>query len=254
MRRNRLPVTVLVLAWLFCFPLYGEPVFVKSDEDGQGMLRSRQGVCYLITPAHVLGEARQAQVTGGRMLQSQALLERMYEPDLAIMRVTGEMHGCDLRFADGQALERLLAGGVADGYLLLRSEAGTVRRTDVTIQAFDERFLRIIPEDGVALMRGMSGSTLYLGGTVGGMLLSVNAENQWGTVLRQDYLNALVSSYFPASATSSRPNVLSRDVIPTLDGNDVDGFIAEPAAGATSGRAVIRGDVQPVRPVQTPEK
>lgn len=223
-----------------------EPVFVQSQEDGQGFLRQRGSDCYLITPQHVLGPERSAELVGERAEQHQGILERSYDPDLAILRVP-DRSDCPSRFPDGGALRELLRN-TSSARLLTRSASGAVRQTGVEIIASDERFIRIRARSGERLFRGMSGSPLMIGGSTAGMLQSVDADSGTGTVLRQDYMSRVLESWFPETIVRSRPYI-TNEVRPAVPTNDADGLIADPNSNPTRTRPAISAEVQPARPL-----
>ena len=223
-----------------------QPVFVSGDEAGQGFLRQRSNDCYLITPQHVLGQARQATLVGDRAERRQALLERSYEPDLAILRVPG-LSGCPSRFPDGGALDRLLQAN-SEARLVSRSNSGTMRQTPIEIIASDERYIRVRARNGELLFRGMSGSPLMIGGSTAGMLQSVDADSAIGTVLRQDYMSRVLESWFPKVTVRSRPYITNK-VLPTIPTNDAGGLIADPDSEPVRTRPAISGGVHPARPL-----
>ena len=225
-----------------------QPVFVAGEEDGQGFLRQRGNTCYLVTPQHVLGQAREAVLTGDRAERHSAVLERSYDPDLAILRVAG-LSDCLARFPDGGALDRLLQS-TSEARLVSRSNSGAVRQTPIEIIASDERYIRVRARNGEALFRGMSGSPLMIGASTAGMLQSVDADSGTGTVLRQDYMSRVLESWFPEVTVRSRPYI-TNEVRPTVPTNDAGGLIAGPDSEAVRTRPAISGGVQPARPLPT---
>ena len=244
MRNATTNLTLLLM--LYAGLATGQTVFVAGDEHGQGFLRQRGDDCYLVTPQHVLGQAREAMLTTDRAERHRALLERNYDPDLAILRVAS-LSDCPVRFPDGGALDRLLRA-TSEARLVSRSHSGAVRQTSIDIIASDERFIRIKARNGDKLFRGMSGSPLMIGGSTAGMLQSVDADSGTGTVLRQDYMSRVLQSWFPIVSVRSRPYI-TNEVRPTIPTNDADGLIADPDSDFVRTRPAISGGVQPVRPL-----
>ena len=248
----RTPNTTSTLMILILLLLAGEvsaqPVFVKGAEDGQGFLRQRGNACYLVTPQHVLGQVREAVLIGDRAERHSAVLERSYDPDLAILRVAGLSH-CPARFPDGGALDRLLHA-TSEARLVSRSNSGAVRQVPTKIIASDERFIRIRAENGERLFRGMSGSPLKIGESTAGMLQTVNADSGTGMVLRQDYMGRILESWFPEFTVRSKPYI-TKEVRPTVPTNDAGGLIANPDSEPERTRPAISRGVQPARPLPT---
>jgi len=223
-----------------------QPVFVQGDEDGQGFLRQRGNDCYLVTPQHVLGQARQAVLIGDRAQRHNATLERSYDPDLAILRID-TLDDCPTRFPDGGALNRLLNQSTK-ARLSTRSSSGALQQVAVEILGSDDRFIRVRGANGEQLFRGMSGSPLMIGGSTAGMLQTVNADNSTGMVLRQDHMSRVLESWFPEVTVKSRPYI-TRDVHPAIPTNDAAGLIIDAQDATNRSRPVISGGVQPARPL-----
>jgi len=223
-----------------------QPVFVQGDEDGQGFLRQRGNDCYLVTPQHVLGQAREAVLTGDRAQRHNATLERSYDPDLAILRID-TLDDCPTRFPDGGALNRLLNQSTK-ARLSTRSSSGALQQVAVEILGSDDRFIRVRGANGEQLFRGMSGSPLMIGGSTAGMLQTVNADNGTGMVLRQDHMSRVLESWFPKTVIQSRPYI-TNGVRPTVPTNDAGGLIAGPGSNPPRTRPAISGEVQPDRPL-----
>lgn len=223
-----------------------EPVFVSGDEDGQGFLRQRGSDCYLMTPKHVVGGAREATVVGERAERRRAILERVYDPDLAILRILGKT-GCPTRFPDGGALGRLLLSD-RSARVVSRSQSGTTRYTPVEIIGSDDRFILIRPASNERIFQGLSGSPLMIGGSTAGMLQSVDSEQGTGRVLRQDYMARVLKSWFPGSGGSSRPHI-KNEVEPTIPTNDPGGLIRGNDKDSPPSRPAISGEIIPSRPL-----
>ena len=244
-KTDTIPSLILTLL-LVAGEASAQPVFVKGAEDGQGFLRQSGNACYLVTPQHVLGQAREAVLTGDRAQRHKAVLERRYDPDLALLRIE-TLDDCPTRFPDGGALDQLLQA-TSEARLVSRSNSGAVRQVKTEIIASDERFIRIRAENGERLFRGMSGSPLKIGGSTAGMLQTVNADNGTGMVLRQDYMSRVLESWFPEVTVPSRPYITNK-VRPTIPTNDAGGLIANPDSEPVRTRPAISGGVRPARPL-----
>ena len=246
-------IKIAIFSCLLCasVAVQAQPVFVSADEDGQGFLRQRGNDCYLVTPQHVLGQSRSAEMIAERAERFSADLQRTYDPDLAIMRVAGKT-GCPTRFPDGGALEQLIHSD-RSMRLATRSAGGALRYTNVEVIGSDDRFILIAPKSGERLFRGLSGSPLMIGGSTAGMLQTVDAERGTGRVLRQDYLSRVLESWFPENSVRSRP-AISAEVHPTIPTNDATGLIVEPDDDTAWPRPAISGEVRPARPLPIPEK
>ena len=247
MRNATANLTLLLM--LYAGLATGQTVFVAGDEDGQGFLRQRGDACYLVTPQHVLGQAREAMLTTDRAERHSALLERSYDPDLAILRVAS-LSECPIRFPDGGALDRLLRA-TSEARLVSRSHSGAMRQTAIDIIASDERFIRVRARSGDKLFRGMSGSPLMIGGSTAGMLQSVDADSGTGTVLRQDYLSRVLQTWFPHRPESKSSVLIATPTLqPTTASNDVGALIRQSDQEGTGKSKVLPGRHAPIEPLE----
>lgn len=230
-----------------------QPVFVSGDQEGQGFLRKRDSECYLVTLQHVLGQAREARLTGDRAKRYKALLERKYEPDLAILRVPN-LSDCPNRFPDGGALDHLLQSG-NQARLISRNRSGILRQIAVEIIAFDELFIGVRAKQGEHIFRGMSGSLLMLGGSTAGILQSFDLQSGTGTILRQDYVGRYLESWFPKDQNVKRKIPIANSALhPIIPTNDSDGLIKPPTQMVLQKPKILPEHLTPIDPLPKKSK
>lgn len=186
-------------------------VFVGTENDnefGRGILKPRSGACFVILPKHVVGEEPSGsyRIYGEKSRLSSASFIKNYVEDIAILRITGgEEQYCtqwSLYPEYNLAIEQ-----ITNCYLEVISVAGAIDKIPAEIISVDELTLTIKLKDGRAILKGMSGSSvfaLYNGArTYLGMLLEVDGDNN-GTILQADNLMAVVDEFF-AEKKSNEP-------------------------------------------------
>ena len=184
-------------------PLVGQEMFVQAAETGQGVSRIRGNDCLVLTAGHVAANGASGRVVTDGGVSAPATFAREYRDDVAILRVSaGSEFPCGpWRVPD---TVDVILNSATSGYLRLRTQAGGLTQIPVSIVARNDRFLTVAPTTG-QIRQTMSGSPLYVGGEMVGMLLSVDADAGRGHVFRVDALEDLVRSYLadrtPAGGT-----------------------------------------------------
>lgn len=181
-------------------PLVGQEMFVQAAETGQGVSRIRGNDCLVLTAGHVAANGASGRVVTEGGVSAPATFAREYRDDVAILRVSaGSEFPCGpWRVPD---TVDVILNSATSGYLRLRTQAGGLTQIPVSIVARNDRFLTVAPTTG-QIRQTMSGSPLYVGGEMVGMLLSVDADAGRGHVFRVDALEDLVRSYL---ADRARP-------------------------------------------------
>lgn len=194
------PYRVLLAAALLLPGVAHAQVFLKAAEQGQGILRSRGGECFVLTPEHVVGGASSVAVISEFRREGSAQVEATFPGDLALLRVdpTPPMP-CPGPWDSAEKLQDRLASS-SEATLESRNEDGSLQRRFVRVTSHDSRYITVRPTVAAdALFRGLSGSLLRIAGTPAGMLLRVDAESGEGIVLREDHLSDVVRSFFDVS-------------------------------------------------------
>jgi uncharacterized protein YjbI with pentapeptide repeats len=199
-------------------------VFVRTQEDGQGLLRARNQECFVITPLHAVRQAQDADrillVAQGRV-ERYARFEADYGNDVAVLRVEADRPlACPSEWNPGERLSELLRNAL-EGVIESMREDGSPQRHFVRITGYDDRSVSVrAVQQGDALRRGLSGSRLVIAGVPAGMLQQVDNQTGEGVVLRHDFLTDLLHSFFGravAAASDVRPIMDVQTAIPILD-------------------------------------
>ena len=179
-------------------------VFVQAKETGQGIMRARGDDCFVLTPLHVIGETLgPVRVVGERATEGKAELMREFPGDLALLRLVerGTLR-CD-PFVPPTNFSGMLQSQTG-GYITTREPDGSRTLMPVAFRSIDADRVYVRPTvAGDQLLKGMSGASLVVNGTLAGMLLSV-ADGD-GNVLRLDDLMRLTDSFFATATSSAAP-------------------------------------------------
>ena len=204
--KNRLSHLIL-LCLLAAPPVLASDVYLNVDDNqtGQGILRPRGTECLIITPAHVVENGFSIEATTIEQAQAQAEILELFPGDISVLRVKSETQITCRRtpWPSHASLNNLLATE-KEGELQTMLADGSMRKVPVAIIGFDKyRNIYVRPlSNADELVKGASGSPLYLGGQCAGMLLSV--KNGVGNVIRQDALaNALALFFEDTAATTA---------------------------------------------------
>jgi hypothetical protein len=162
--------------------------YIRAGEHGQALLLSRLGECYAITPRHVIGSDLFATLVGGESgkPQGDADLLQTFGYDLSILHVTGALATqCGGSLTDVPVLDSLLSGSSAANVASV-NEDGSISRRNVTLVDVGLLYLRLRPDAGDELFKGLSGSLVLAGDNPVGILMSVDPETGEGRALRYD--------------------------------------------------------------------
>ena len=200
-----------LLSLLGAWQAIAASVFIKVDDNeiGQGILRPRGTDCLVITPAHVVENGFKIEVTTAEQMHAQAEVLELFPGDLSVLRLKGD-NGISCKpisWPGHNALTTLLATE-KQGDLHTMLPDGSMRKTPVELVGYDPyRNIYIRPVNPAdALVKGDSGSTLFVDGQAAGMLLSV--DKNVGNVIRQDALtNDLALFFNDTNAPAAAPVV-----------------------------------------------
>lgn len=205
MKNNRLTrsgITALTFTFVslsLAWQAMASSVFIKVDDNeiGQGILRPRGTECLVITPAHVVENGFKIEVTTAEQLHAQAEVLELFPGDLSVLRIKGD-NGISCKpisWPGHNALTNLLATE-KQGELHTMLPDGSMRKSPVELVGYDPyRNIYVRPVNPAdALVKGDSGSTLFVDGQVAGMLLSV--DKNVGNVVRQDALTNDLALFF----------------------------------------------------------
>lgn len=202
-----------VLACLCLLPLLSapalaapEPVFVKAREHGRGLLRERNGECFVITPHHVVGDESRITIVARGRIERLARNETVYGGDVALLRLESERPlGCSPFWDTGEKLDEALRKN-SEGVITSLNEDGSVERRAVHVTSYDERLIIVRPDsERDRFHKGLSGSLLEIRGAPAGMLMQVEPEAGEGMVLRTDHLSDIIHSFFAVETPAPAP-------------------------------------------------
>ncbi len=179
-------------------------VFIESSEIGRGVLLSRNGECFVISPYHVVeNSGLTIDVFGDKSVRSNVELVKRFPNDIAVLRVTdGGAQNCT-RWSIPSDYASIL-DQVVNGYLEVRQRDGSASLMQVNIRNIEDEFITVQPRDfrdkftkglsGAALFTTIDGNKIYLG-----MLQSVEVYDDGttdGYVLQSDDIARLTSEFF----------------------------------------------------------
>lgn len=182
-----------------------QEVFIHAENDGAGLLRPRGSDCLVIAPSHVVGNADSITLVADLRVQGSAeLLRRFPGDDLALLRVANTPNLSCREWRTSDTLNVTLRS-LTDGVLKRRRADGGMAQMPVYVIGYNDQTIEIAPRlPSDAIVRTMSGSTLYLGGELAGMLDSVSGTR--GIVARIDRMYATMQSFLAAAGPPLTPN------------------------------------------------
>lgn len=192
------------IAALFSLHSFATPLsaYIESTEVGQAFLLNRLNTCYAITPAHVVGDGFFGAIVGGlpSAPNGDADVLMSFGYDLALLRVTGGITDhCDEPYGRASSLDSILSSST-EGRLVSVSANGNRSIQPVTLSNSGLIYTYVAPAPGTqALIKGMSGSLLYVDDQPVGILMSVSAETGQGKVLRYDRATETIAPFFDNS-------------------------------------------------------
>ena len=246
MQRYFHPSTVFFLFFLKCFfvsSALASDVYIKvgNNEVGQGVMRQRGSECLIVTPAHVVENAFNIEMTIADRTKYSAEILELFPGDISVLRFGGnDSSVCrNASWSDATNLSILLEVE-KHGELRTMLADGSMRITPVDIVAYDKyRNINIRPKNRTdAIAKGASGSLLYIAGKLSGMLLFV--KDDIGNVIRQDALTNTLALFFGETNQTGRPSALlsnqvktvapsSQDKVPSTE-QEFSGVIVQSAA------------------------
>lgn len=179
-------------------------MFVEATDNGQGLLRERNGECFVVTPKHVVEGSHEVTVVAEGRIEAAARLDTTFTEDVAILRVVDRgRFACGFPWDEARGLDEVLRDA-PEGVLVTTTATGAVQRRFVRIVSYAHGSIRIRPAtDGDALFQTLSGGLLEIDGRAAGVLLTVDAKSGSGTVLRMDHLSGIVRGFFDVRPADS---------------------------------------------------
>ncbi|GHF94879.1 S1C family serine protease [Thalassotalea marina] len=181
----------------FSYVVHAADVQIVTDvAKGQGFFYTNEGKCFVVTPSHVIEDAKQIKALTASRKSYDAKLVKNFEIDLALLELKAEKKVCKgAVFSQPTKLSSLLKI-YEEGVLKSKLADGSTLQTKVNIVGVDEtEFLQIKPQKiKTTLKQGYSGSILFIANQPSGILLEVDDGN--GYVYRADALNKRLEEHF----------------------------------------------------------
>jgi hypothetical protein len=183
-------------------------VHVDAGEVGQGFLINRLNNCYLVTPAHVLGNEFYANVITGTKSRQMGEAERVqtFGYDLTLSAINGAAKNeCNTSINSFGPLDMLLKSSTTLTVSSVNTN-GSKSLTPVNMIDLGLVYLTILPSVDFPLYKGLSGSVVYSGDEPVGILQSVDSESGNGKVLRLDRAIETIRPFFASGFTVELPH------------------------------------------------
>jgi len=205
---------VLPFFFITCFlvhPSLASDAYLKVDnnEFGQGIFRQRGRECLVIAPTHVVENAFKVDITTAERGNYSAEVLESFPGDISVLRFVNEnMLPCRSITWSGKANVNALLEIEKQGELRTMLADGSIRITEVDIVGYDKyRNINVRPRNHEdAIVKGASGSPLFIAGQFSGILLSVKKDI--GNVLRLDALTNTLSLFFGDSLQSVKQGAI----------------------------------------------
>ncbi|MFC1520331.1 discoidin domain-containing protein [Pseudomonadota bacterium] len=180
---------------------------VKAGEVGQGFLLNRLDQCYLVTPAHVIGNEFFASLTSGTNLRSLGEAEpiQTFGYDLSILSVNGAIKKeCNTNINQFNKIDALLQNATKLTISSVNAD-GSKSLTPVTLTDKALIHLRVIPDsDETPLYKGLSGSLVFIDKVPVGILQAIDANTGEGILLRLDRAIETIKPFFQSTSSVSK--------------------------------------------------
>jgi hypothetical protein len=185
----------------FCAPDGAQAVRVHANgQFGSGLLRSRDRECFVVTAGHLVDNVPSVTIETLERRQGPGSVRKAYAGnDLALIQLDQNAAGfCSTQQwpRPGGDVTSLLQGASGQGKLV-RIENGSTVQIAVLITQFDEgQFITVRSLNSEqTIARGWSGSPLFVGNSLVGMLVSVGSDGT-GKVYRIDYITTLIAPFW----------------------------------------------------------
>lgn len=211
---------------------------VDSGEVGQGFLIKRLNTCYLISPAHVIGDELFAYIKtnkSGTVGEAEPLDTFGY--DLSLLSIQGSAaEQCNTDINSFSPIDDLLAA-ISTASVSSVNQDGSETLTPVNITDKSLQYFRVVPSNAkTPLYKGLSGSVVYAGRQPIGILQAIDADTQEGVVLRIDRAISTIRPFFESSFSY----VKERSVV-TAQPSDSQQLVLQPLDWSASPSSIEQG-------------
>jgi len=205
---NNSKVLLSILCLIVFFQIQAqESVYLETVEHGRGLLKSRSGECFVITPAHVVNESMsKISIIGNKNVLSGGNLVQELSSDLAIVRIIdGGTQNCTTWFVPKNYSDIL--NSTVDAYLELRENNGGSKLLQVFITEKDEETITIVPKRNTdSFVKGMSGGALFTqfeGKKIFLGMLQQMGDDGEGYVYQADDMERILGGFFEENKSNS---------------------------------------------------
>ena len=217
-----------LLALLPPLSAFSSVVQVITDQSlGQGFLYKSKSDCYVVTPSHVISDAKNIKILAANRKYYPANIEHRFDIDLALLKLSDEEKVCRAASFDQKINLSTLLKIYEEGVLKGRLSDGSTKQIKVDIPGVDEtEYLQIkSSKEKDVLKQGYSGSVLYIANQIAGILLEVDEGS--GYVYRVDALNIKLKSYFYVDGTPDNQISQHKIINNSFSGELSKGAVAE---------------------------
>jgi hypothetical protein len=193
----------LAIMICLCVSSPGQAQEVRVNANGQfgsGLLRSRDAECFIVTAGHLVDNVPSVTIETLDRHEGSGSVRKTYAGnDLALIQLDQNAAAfCSTQDwpRPGGDITSLLQAASGQGKLV-RIENGSSFQIAVLITQFDEgQFITVRSLNSEqSIAKGWSGSPLFVGNSLVGMLVSVAADGT-GKVYRIDYITTLIASFW----------------------------------------------------------
>lgn len=201
---------ISILIWCLLFFQFGNSqnsVFIKSTENGNGILQQRYGECYVITPQHVV-KSGDAIIIDENRYESKAELKEVFQPDLALLKAENSGGLACLDWQPQGIISSIISSAVT-GVVEYRDELGIINLIHVDISSSNQEYIIITPKNpDEQFKKGNSGSVFYIihqgKKLVAGMLMSIDKDLKYANVYQIDDIERNLSNFFFKNLSKKR--------------------------------------------------
>ncbi|GAA4325701.1 hypothetical protein GCM10023115_40040 [Pontixanthobacter gangjinensis] len=193
-----------------------EVVFIKSGENGNGILQQRFEECYIITPQHVVASGMgKIQVIDRNSYELTAEHKKSFQPDLALLKVLDDPGLKCPEWETEKDINNILQNS-SSGFIEYRDEVGKKSLIHVSIVEINQNFIRVSPvEPEEKFIKGNSGAAFFVKykgkRLLAGMLISISEEARIGNVAQIDDIERSLSGFFFEHTEKPRLGIMILD-------------------------------------------
>jgi hypothetical protein len=208
MKKTTQIIIIFCLSAVSSLSLALTQAYVDAGEIGQGFLLKRLDTCYLVSPAHVIGEEFFAAIITNSNNHSTGEAEPLetFGYDLTLLRLEeGEAkEDCQDDIDSFKAIDSVLISATRANLNSVNAD-GSQSYVPLDLTDSGIQYLRVkARSNDMPLYKGLSGSVVYIKDIPVGILQSVDNNTNEGIVLRMDRVITTITPYFSANHFSNK--------------------------------------------------